>query len=116
MSVGWIDTPERWRDVFIMAYMVAGIILMVLGIVFTIIIGTMLIALLKKAQSLMNENLRPAIENARHTSENVRGTVGFVSENAVTPVLKAYGFYAGTSRFLRVFLRLTRRRRKVGGA
>ncbi len=31
MELGWVDTPQDWRDVFIMAYMVAGTLLRAQG-------------------------------------------------------------------------------------
>ncbi len=41
MEIGWVNTPQDWRDVFIMAFMVAGTLLFLVGILFTIVVGGM---------------------------------------------------------------------------
>jgi hypothetical protein len=48
------------------------------------------------------------MENVRVTTENVRGTVAFVSDNAVKPVVRVYSTYAGARRFVAVLVKFTR--------
>jgi len=52
------------------------------------------------------------LENVRETTENVRGTVAFVSDYAVTPVVRTYGIIAGARRFMAVVTRFRRRSRE----
>ena len=111
MEIGWVDTPQDWRDVFIMAFMVAGTLLFLVGIVFTVIIGFLTAGAVMKGRGLIKNNLQPALQNVRETSESVRGTVAFISDYSVRPVVRAYSAYAGARRFIAVFTRLARPKR-----
>ena len=111
MEIGFIDTPERWRDVFIMSFMAAGTLLFLVGIVFTLIIGLLSVRTALMARGVIRDSLRPALENVRETTGSVRGTVAFISDYAVTPVVRAYSAYAGARRFIVVFMRFARPKR-----
>jgi hypothetical protein len=110
MEIGWIDTPEEWRDLFIMMYMVAGTITFLLAIFFTLIIGFLSSGLLMRTRGLVKDSVVPTLENVRATSENVRGasremrtTITFVSDHAIMPVIRVYGTAAAARRFVAVF-------------
>ncbi len=109
MELGWVNTPQDWRDVFIMAFMVAGTLLFLVGIVFAIVIGGMTFAIVRKVRRVIGDSVQPTLENVRDTTENVRGTVAFISSHAVTPVVRTYGLFAGARRFIVVVGRFTRR-------
>ncbi len=109
LDVGWIDTPERWRDFLIMCFMVAGTILFLIGWFFTVAIGILTYSTIKKARSLMNDKVAPTLDSVRQTSESVRGTVGFIGDSAVKPIVKTYGAAAGARRFVSVIARFARR-------
>ncbi len=111
MEIGWVNTPEDWRDVFIMSYMVAGTLLFLVGILFTTIIGLLTVGAVARTRGLLKNSVQPALENVRETSESLRGTVAFVSDYAVTPVVRAYSTYAGARRFVAVFIRFARPKR-----
>ncbi len=111
MEIGWIDTPEDWRDVFIMAYMAAGILLFLVATIFTVIIGLLTVSAVRKTRRILTGNLQPTLENVRETSQTVRGTAAFVSDYAVRPVVRAYSTYAGARRFITTFVRLARRKK-----
>lgn len=108
MEIGWIDTPQDWRDFFIMCFTVAGTIVFLLGIIFTLIIGWASFLTVNRARSILKASVQPAAENVRVTTENVRATVGFISDNAVKPVVRVYSTYAGARRFVSVLIRFTR--------
>ena len=110
MNVGWINTPEEWRDVLIMSFMVAGTILFLIGWFFTVAIGIVTYSTVNRARRLMKDKVSPTLDSVRETSESVRGTVGFIGDNAVTPVVKVYGAAAGARRFVSVVARFTRGR------
>ncbi|HUF54261.1 MAG TPA: hypothetical protein VMR52_10880 [Dehalococcoidia bacterium] len=112
MELGYIDTPEEWRDLFIMMFMVAGTILFLLGIIFTIITGFMGMGLFSRVRKILRDNVQPAAANVRETTETVKGTVSFVSDNAVKPVVKVYGVAAGAKRFVGVAANLAGRGKK----
>ncbi|MDO8615910.1 MAG: hypothetical protein Q7T33_09290 [Dehalococcoidia bacterium] len=108
MEIGYLDTPEEWRDLFIMCFMVAGTLLFLVGTVFTIILGVLSAGVVMRTRRLLKMNVQPALENVRETTSTVRGTVTFVSDNAVRPVVKVYGVAAGARRFIAVVGRFTR--------
>jgi len=93
------------RDVAIIVFTVAGTLLFLIGIVVTALAGMAAIGALRAVRGLVNDGVKPMVEN-------VQGTVTFVSETAVTPVVRAYGFYAGVRRGLGVLSGLSQR----GGA
>jgi hypothetical protein len=55
----------------------------------------------------LKDNVQPAAENAKATAQNIRGTVEYVSDTAVKPVVTAYGMAAGARRFVGVVSRFT---------
>ena len=112
MELGYIDTPEEWRDLFIMMFMVAGTILFLLGIIFTLITGVLGMGILSRVRGILKDNVQPAAQNVRETTANVKGTVEFVSDNAVKPVVKAYGVAAGAKRFVGVAAKVANRGEK----
>jgi hypothetical protein len=114
MEIGWIDTPQDWRDVFIMSFMVAGTLLFVLGVVFTVIFGVLSVGLVSRLRGIVKNNVGPSLDNVRETTENVRGTVGFIGDYAVSPVVRVYSTYAGARRFVAVFMRFARPTRSEG--
>ncbi|HEY5640804.1 MAG TPA: hypothetical protein VIW01_12230 [Dehalococcoidia bacterium] len=112
MELGYIDTPEEWRDLFIMMFMVAGTLLFLLGIIMTLVSGFLGVNILNRVRSILKHNVQPAAQNVRETTENVKGTVEFVSDNAVKPVVKAYGVAAGARRFVGVAAKVAGRGKK----
>lgn len=115
MEVGWIDTPEEWTMFFLMCYCVAGTLTFLAATFFILVTGTLSAGLLNRTRGLMKDKVTPTLENARVTSENVRGasrevrsTVTFVSDYAVLPVIRIYATAAGVRRFVSVFSRSRR--------
>lgn len=103
-----IDLQE-FRDITIISFTIAGTVLFVVGIIFTIILGGLSWGAVSRARGVMKNSVQPTMENVRETTENVRGTVAFISDHAVTPVVRTYGFVAGARRFIVVVSRFTRR-------
>jgi hypothetical protein len=112
VELGYIDTPEEWRDLFIMMYMVAGTLLFLLGIILTLVSGFLGVNVLNRVRGILKDNVQPAAQNVKETTENVKGTVAFVSDNAVKPVVKAYGVAAGARRFVSVASKVAGRGKK----
>jgi len=94
---------QEVRDVAIIAFTVAGTLLFLIGIVVTALAGMAAIGALSAVRRLVDDGVKPMVEN-------VQGTVTFVSETTVTPVVRAYGFYAGVRRGLGVLSGLSQRR------
>jgi hypothetical protein len=93
------------RDVCIIAFTIAGTLLFLAGLVFTVVIGSLSWATVGKVRGVVTEGVQPTLENVRETTANVRGTVAFISDYAVKPVVRTYGIWAGARRFVVVVSR-----------
>ena len=104
-----IDTLQDVRDVCIIAFTISGTLLFLVSLVFTVVIGGMTWATVGRVRGVVTEGVQPTLENVRETTANVRGTVAFISDYAVTPVVRTYGIFAGARRFIVVVSRFARR-------
>ena len=109
MEIGYIDTPEEWRDVFVMAYAVAGLIVFLLMTIFTLIIGFLTVSILRRVRRILKDNVQPTTENVKNTAQNIRGTVEYISDTAVKPVVGVYGIAAAGKRFVTVVARFSKK-------
>ena len=86
-------TPtDKIRDVFIIVVALE-----------TLVIGVALVVLIVQLASLINllqNEVKPIITATSDTVNTLRGTVEFLSENAVEPVVKLNGYVAGLTRML----------------
>jgi len=97
-----IDTLQDVRDVSIIAFTIAGTLLFLIAILVTALAGMAAIGALRAVRRLVDDGVKPMVDN-------VQGTVTFMSETTVTPVVRAYGFYAGVRRGLGVLSGLGQR-------
>ena len=93
---------QEVREVAIIAFTVAGTLLFLVGIVVTALAGMAAFGAFRAARRLVDDGIKPMVDN-------VQGTVTFMSENTVAPVVRAYGFYAGVRRGLGVLSGLGQR-------
>jgi hypothetical protein len=112
MEIGWLDTPEEWRDFFIMCFAAAGTFLFLVAIFFTVVLGLLGTGTFLRTRRILKDSVGPALENVKQTTGTVRATVSFISDHAVTPVVKAYSLMAGARRFLVVVTRLRGRKKE----
>ena len=86
-------TPtDRIRDVFIIVVALESLV-----------IGVALIILIVQLASLINllqNEVRPILSATSETVNTLRGTVEFLGENMVEPVIKLNGYLAGMSRVI----------------
>jgi heme/copper-type cytochrome/quinol oxidase subunit 2 len=86
-------TPtDRIRDVFIIVVALESLV-----------IGVALIILIVQLASLINllqNEVRPILKSTSDTVNTLRGTVEFLGENMVEPVIKLNGYLAGMSRVI----------------
>ena len=86
-------TPtDRIRDVFIIIVALESLV-----------IGVALIVLIVQLASLINllqNEVRPILTTTSETVNNLRGTVEFLGENAVEPVIKLNGYLAAMTRVI----------------
>jgi hypothetical protein len=109
MEVAWIDTPEEWRDLLIMMYMAAGVIVFIITGIFVLLIGTVTFQVMNRIRHILRDNVQPAAVNVQGAAQNMKGTVEYVGDYAVRPVATAYGVAAGARRFIAVFARFSKK-------
>ncbi len=97
-----IDSLQDVRDVTIIAFTIAGTILFLVAIVVTVVVGMAATGVFRAARRLVDDGVKPMVSN-------VRETVTFVSETAVSPIIRAYGLLSGARRGLGVLSGLARR-------
>jgi hypothetical protein len=112
METGPLLSLQEWRDICLILFTSFGTLLFLVATIVTAGTGWLTWRTLGKAKSVVT-NLGPAVENVRDTTATVKGTVTFISDTAVKPVVRAYGTYAGARRFITVMARFTRP--KAGG-
>jgi hypothetical protein len=110
IEIGYIDTPEEWRDLFIMMFTVAGTIAFLLIIVTTLITAFLSVNILGRIKKILKENIQPATANVKETTQNLKGTVAYISDNAIKPVVKVYGVAAGARTFVKVISRFSKKK------
>ena len=104
LSLLFVATFRDWVIIF-MGIAVAAFFFVAL--ILTIVLGLLTRALLKKTSALLDDSVKPLLGTARQTADNVKGTAVYVSESAVTPIVKVYGVVAGVRRAASVIAGLT---------
>ncbi len=97
-----IDSLQDVRDVTIVAFTIAGTILFLVAIVVTVVVGVAATTTFRAARRLIDEGIKPVVSN-------VRGTVTFISDTTVSPIIRAYGLFSGVRRGLGVLSGLAQR-------
>ena len=100
----WIETA---RDISIIFMGVVTATFFTVAIIVMIVLGLLSRSILKKGVGLIDEDVKPIFDSAKQTAETARGTVTYVSESAVTPIMRTYGVVAGVRRAARVIAGLT---------
>jgi hypothetical protein len=93
---------EDWRDIVIIVAGSLLILLFLAALIFTVALGFASRSTLGAARNVIDTGVKPLVENANQTVVTVRGTTTFVSETAVTPIIRIYGVVAGTRKALSV--------------
>ncbi|MFP4322106.1 MAG: hypothetical protein ACLFTK_06610 [Anaerolineales bacterium] len=81
------------RDLFI-------ILLVLQGMIITLAL-TVLILQLASITNLLQNELYPIVKNLQDTSNTVKGTAAFISENAAAPVIELSAWVGGLTTFMR---------------
>ena len=82
----------------------------------SLIIGLFLIILMWQIRSLtrlLQHEVKPLLDSVNETASTVKGTTVFLSDNVVSPMIRAASLASGVNRALKV---LTRKRRRGGDA
>ncbi len=94
----FLVTLAEVRDVVVIIYGVMGVILMLALAIAAFGMWFAVRALTRQLRSLLDDPVRPTLEEVRRTAENVRGTSEFVSDTAVHPIIRAVAVGRGVRR------------------
>lgn len=103
--------PE-WRDFMIIASSALLFAVLIAVLIFTIVVGLAARAVLRSIQTLLRGEVAPILDSVRLTLQRIEGTAAFVSETAVSPVIRVYGVVAGAKRMAGVLSGVTGRKKR----
>ena len=95
LSPLFVATFRDWVIIF-MGIAVAAFF--VVALIAMVVLGLLARVLMKKTIGVLDENVKPLLGNANETVTHTRGTVTYMTQAAVTPIVRAYGVVAGVRR------------------
>ena len=95
LSPLFVATFRDWVVIF-MGIAVAAFF--VVALVMTIVLGLLGRIVLRKTSALLDESVKPLLGSAKQSADNIKGTTAYVSNAAVTPIVRTYGVVAGVRR------------------
>jgi hypothetical protein len=103
-----------WRDVVIIIMGLMTAVFFLFSAIFAVILGLLSRGLLRRSINLIDDDVKPILGKAKESATNVAGTTAYVSEAAVTPIVRTYGIVAGVRRAAAVIAGLTGARTQRG--
>jgi tetrahydromethanopterin S-methyltransferase subunit F len=100
------------RDVVVIIYGIIGIVFFFAALVVLLMLGFSLKGLIRMLKELLDDSVKPTMESIKGAAESVRGTTDFVGRNAVAPIVRTYGAFAGLRKGLGVLSGLSGRKGK----
>lgn len=100
---------EETRDRVIVVYGTMGIFLLLALIFVLVFIGIAIRSLTNTLTGLLDDPVRPALQEVRDTAANVRGATEFVADTAVHPVIRVVSMVRGVRRGFAVVTGLRRK-------
>ena len=95
-------TLAELRDVVIVIWGIIGALFFAVALVVALMIGFTSKSLLNSVKAMLDDSVKPALTSVKDAADTVRGTTEFVGRTAVTPVVRAYGTFAGVKKGLGV--------------
>ena len=86
------------RDIVVIVYGAMGIFLMLALVIAALGIWFAVRKLTRMVTDLIEDPIRPALQEFQKTAQNVRGTSEFVADSAVHPVIRAIAVGRGVRR------------------
>jgi hypothetical protein len=102
---------DTLRDLVIIVYGAAGILFFALLIGATLMLFGTIRELIRAVRNLIDDPLKPTINEVRSTLQELKGTTEFISDQAVHPIIRTAGVISGVKRGLSVASGIARRRR-----
>jgi len=98
------------RDVVVIIYGVMGVVLMLALAIAAFGLWFAVRALTRQLRALLDDPVKPALEEVRKTAENVRGTSEFMTDTAVHPLIRVVAAGRGARRGIGVITGIRNRR------
>lgn len=103
---------QELRDLIIVIFGILGILVLVVTLVVVLVVGFAARGLIGALRGVISAQLSPTLDSARQTMDDIRGTTAFITDTAVSPIIRVYAFVGGVRRGLASLLGLTLRRRR----
>ncbi|MFQ5879512.1 MAG: hypothetical protein ACE5IZ_05000 [Dehalococcoidia bacterium] len=103
---------QEWRDWSIIVFTSTGAAAFLASLLLMIFVGYYAIRLLSAIRNTVENGVTPLLSSFRETANSVRGTTAFVTETAVSPIIRILSVVAGVRRALGVLLGFGRRGRR----
>ena len=100
-----LSTLTDIRDIVFIVFGITAVAMFIVTMVFTVLISYGLFALIRRSRRTVSDGLGPLLDSAQATMRSVRVTSEYMSEAAVSPVVGAYGLFAGLRRAVDVLIR-----------
>ena len=96
---GWSwPSAAEWRDFVIVLYGVMGVFAFLAFTFVMLLIARLLWGVRSGIRDLLEDPVRPTLEEVKKTMENVRGTTEFVADATVHPVIRVVSTVRGIRR------------------
>ena len=90
-----LSTLTDIRDIVVIVVGILSVLAIFIFIIFTVLIGFTSWRLIRAARGTVKDGVPPILENAQETVRTVQGTVAFVGDSFVRPIIRVYGVFAG---------------------
>ena len=104
---------DEARDAVIIIYAVLGIVFFLVAIIAALAIFFAVRMLTGLARDAYEEQARPLIDDVRGTVQSVRGSVEFVSDQAISPMIRVIAVAQGVRRGVETVAGIARRGRRA---
>jgi flagellar biosynthesis protein FlhB len=103
---------QELRDLIIVICGSMSILVLFVTLVVVLVIGFAARGLISLMRSILQQQVSPTMDSAKQAVDSVRGTTAFITDTAVSPVIRLYGVFTGLRRGLMSLAGLTRRVRR----
>jgi hypothetical protein len=100
------------RDLIIVIFGIMGIVVLLVTLIVVLIVGLAARGLIGLLNGVVRTQLSPTLDSAKQTMNEIRGTTAFITDTAVSPIIRVYAFVGGVKRGLASLAGLTPKRRR----
>ena len=100
---------EELRDIVIVVYGAMGVLLMFVFMIISVLLWMAVRSLTRAVRDLLDDPVKPTLQEVQRTAANVRGTTEFVADTAVHPLIRFVAIVRGVRRGVTTVTGLRRR-------